>query len=425
MFDFACCAFDDNFGQNSGLLTNNNFFNLVKTCKKLYLIHTTKNKERILQDGYLYPSSGCLIGSIYLTPGFEQTNGSIRLHNLGAYYYTKEAPTAIKLKNLTSKPDIFIIEINLKKDEKVNISGVNYLKLGQLHFDIYNKLNYLLTNDEKKNLENITLKRIENAYTFLSSFLDYSQHTTETSKRDFLNLFISQIQHLPILGYVYFEALTKSMMLHQNDEISLLYKENGEFYNWHYKDLMSYLYPHFFSNFSLGTFTPHLNNILMFIQQNKIISSTDMFLNDFYSQLFKLSTDVLQFKNNTSLTLPQTFADLPSSLMPLAGHIIHRELRNFSRYPDFYFYFEQIKALEMWNFWNKQNVLIPFNGIIPKGEIGLNPAYVENIQYNIYEGVNFKEKNNFLYIEKGAETNLKIATRLVEQKHLFMRNSNG
>ena len=39
----------------------------------------------------------------------------------------------------------------------------------------------------------------------------------------------------------------------------------------------------------------------------------------------------------------------------------------------------------MWNYWNQMNIAIPFNGVIPKGEIGVNPGYA-NLKYRIYQG---------------------------------------
>ena len=74
------------------------------------------------------------------------------------------------------------------------------------------------------------------------------------------------------------------------------------------------------------------------------------------------------------------FNNLLDCTSPLVGHLIHRELRNFGRYPSLYFYFDQTKALQIWNYWNHMDIVIPFNGILPKGEIGINPAYPD-LQY--------------------------------------------
>ncbi len=77
------------------------------------------------------------------------------------------------------------------------------------------------------------------------------------------------------------------------------------------------------------------------------------------------------------------FDGLAAHLGPLLGHLIHRELRTFGRYPDFYFYFDQHKALQAWNYWNHMDIFAPFNGTMPKGEVGINPAYPD-LEYRVW-----------------------------------------
>ncbi|MFJ4428797.1 hypothetical protein [Streptomyces bobili] len=50
-------------------------------------------------------------------------------------------------------------------------------------------------------------------------------------------------------------------------------------------------------------------------------------------------------------------------------------MRILQRYPQLYLAFEQAKALRAWNYWNHHQIATPFNGFLPKGEIGVNPAY--------------------------------------------------
>ena len=422
MFREGCDLVDINQGCNSALLTNNSFFRLTRNQKKIYLIHTTKNKDRILADGFLYPSSGCLMGSVYLVPGMEQTDGTIRVHNLGAYYYQREAPLTLKLTNKSKNLSIFIIELIAPDDTKIGTMGVNYLKFGKLHLDIYKKLTYLLNTKERNCLEEITSKKILKSLDFLLNIADYEQRSSIGSKKKFFLALRKNVQNIPILGYVYFEALNKTMMLHQDDPMSKKYAELGEFYNWHYKDLMTYLYPYFFYNFNLGTFNPDFEKILGYISDNKLISHKDAFVEDFYAQVFRLVKEAINMPTSKISKRAVHVEDFSPDYEHLLGHMIHRELRNFDRYPNFYFYFDQIKALEMWNFWNQNHVIIPFNSIIPKGEIGLNPAHLNNFKYKIYDAENIHEKNGALFIEKGKVQQIQVATRLVDHRHLFLRN---
>ena len=116
-----------------------------------------------------------------------------------------------------------------------------------------------------------------------------------------------------------------------------------------------------------------------------------------------------------------SFDGLELFLKPLLGHLIHRELRTFGRYPHFYFYFDQSKALQIWNYWNQLKVIVPFNGIIPKGEIGINPAYPE-LKYKIYLGrvlAEGAEESSLVEIEK--ELGFKLVPRLIDPKFVNMR----
>jgi hypothetical protein len=112
------------------------------------------------------------------------------------------------------------------------------------------------------------------------------------------------------------------------------------------------------------------------------------------------------------------FDDLREIVGPLIGHLIHRELRSFGRYPDFYFYYDQHKALQAWNYWNHMDIIAPFNGTIPKGEIGVNPAYPD-LSYRIHRA----EVDERGLLHSAGRLDLTIAPRLVDIKYTLMRNS--
>lgn len=114
------------------------------------------------------------------------------------------------------------------------------------------------------------------------------------------------------------------------------------------------------------------------------------------------------------------YRGLSSILGPLVGHTIHRELRNFNRYSDFYFYFDQFKALSVWNYWNKMNIALPFNGPLQKGEIGINPAY-QNATYRIFSAKIDNKSDDYLVIDKEM-FDIEIAPRLIDLRHTAMRS---
>lgn len=415
-----------NSGRNASLLSNNSFFNLVRKNEEIYLVHVTKNKELIEKTGFLYPSGGCLLGSVYFTPGTKCDDGSIRLHNLGRYYYERECPNVIKNRKLKGQPSIYVFRLKCK-NRRNRIQPINYLKFGKMHYDIYNRLCYLLTNEEQKKLENIIYKKLTASLPFLQKIKTLKNSSNIKEKYNLLNLLIENVKNLPILGYVYFETLNKTLMLHQSDKISQKYYKKGEFYNWIYKDMMLYFYPDFFSKFNLGTFNVDFEEVKKYIIKNKLVDSINDFELDFFDQLFIFLSDILDINNSENIQflkkdLTKKIDQYPNHYHSLIGHMIHRELRDFKRYPDFYFYFDQIKALDMWNYWNKNDILIPYNGIIPKGEIGLNPAYLENLEYEVYEGIDYKVIDDFAYVKLGKKKNIKIAKKLVENKYTMMRN---
>ncbi|MBB2914257.1 hypothetical protein FHS43_005569 [Streptosporangium becharense] len=58
----------------------------------------------------------------------------------------------------------------------------------------------------------------------------------------------------------------------------------------------------------------------------------------------------------------------------LLGQGLFREMRSSGRYPQLFAVFEQSKALEVYSYWGTHKIPTPFNGTLPKGEIGVNPA---------------------------------------------------
>lgn len=412
---------------NGHLLQNNSLFRDLKNSKKFYLNHTTFNLNKILKSGILYSSGGCLIGSIYCTP-LTKTSSGLRLHNLSQYIYRKEAPKTTQNNGLENKIlDSLIIEIELGSNERNNLIGIDYLRLGKVHYSIYKDLEYLLSIKERAELEHITLRRIKNSCDFLSLTNNYFFNKKSVDETRFMQAFIKTIDQIPFLGYLYFEAVSEFLMLHQNCQYAKKYIDLDEFYNPGYKDLMFSLRPKLLENFTLKDFKPSVDYIYNFIIKHKLICNLDKnYLIQYLANRLIFLTNARLFNNLnipvTWHTLTWDFDNIVDVFKPLIGHLIHRELRSFGRYPDFYFYFDQLKALEVWNYWNQMNIAIPFNGVIPKGEIGVNPGYA-NLKYRIYQG-KITDNNGFDFIEPIRELKLKIVPRLIDLKFTFMRNKN-
>ena len=407
---------------NGSLLLDNCFFNDLRKCRKIYLAHTTYNLDSVLERGELYASGGCLVGSIYCVPLTKDRNG-LRLHNLGKYIREIEAP--LSSKKLKQKLDTIIFEIELSDNSRNNLIGTDYLRLGKIHFSIYKDLEYLLSSRERYDLYKVIVNRAKRSIDFLSLCYYNYVYKTEIDNDYFLRLYIDTIDNLPILGYIYFEVVSEYLMLFQDNESANRLKKQGEFFNDSYKNLMFGINSSLLDNFKLNSYKPTFKMIVEYLIKNSIFKelNANHFLEYLVKRLvFLCNLRLLNF-NSTSIDwhkMKWDFDNLVSVAEPLVGHLIHRELRTFGRYPHFYFYFDQNKALQIWNYWNHMDVAIPFNGIIPKGEVGINPAYPD-LKYRVYD-CTVTNINDSLYLNPTKELRINLVPKLVDLKFTFMRN---
>lgn len=65
-------------------MSDASLFDALTGDRTLYLLHVTHAAESMTRGGALYPSGGCLVGSIYGAP-LTQEPGGFRMHNLGEY----------------------------------------------------------------------------------------------------------------------------------------------------------------------------------------------------------------------------------------------------------------------------------------------------------------------------------------------------
>lgn len=405
--------------KNGLLLFENTFFDSLKHSDKIYVAHVTKNLKDINESRSIYPSAGCLVGSIYCVPVTKEEDGRLRVHNLGKYIYENE----LKFSDSGNEVSIILFELNIE-DQLRNLMGIDYLKLGALHLSLYEELKYLLSEDEIDFLEKKITKNIRKS----SVFLDYVTSVySENSKLDpacFFALLGDSVKNIPILGYIYFETIAEYLMLFSDDSQTKSLAEKGEFNNYLYKNLLYDLLPELKGGFNLSKFNIPINEISAYINKKRLISDfdTSQFERAIAERmifLFVSRTINLQENCNWKNIL-WDFDDLKKGAAALIGHMIHRELRSFGRYPDFYYYFDQIKALQVWNYWNNSKVIIPFNGCFPKGEIGINPAF-PFLKYKAYSTL-LKPEGDFLFIDRLNEIDLKIIPRLIDLRFTTLRN---
>lgn len=408
---------------NGRLLNDNSFFQTMRSKPdKVYILHVTRDIEKVISSSALYPSAGCLVGCIYGTQLFPEDKGVFRMHNLGEHILTKEAVFS------GGTPTPLIIEVSYSKtrDEPL-LAGLNYLKLGKIHHVIYENLRHLLSNDEQNELEAIISSKIKRSLDFISLCYFNDHNTPLISGREFISQINTHIPNLAILGYMFFEAISEYTMLHSTDQSSSTCTANKEFNNVIYKSFLMDVYKKIgkfkLSNFSL-TSDELEEKIVNLRQQGVTDIETDAFFDYIRDRVSHMVASLLLTDPSVEpawLDVTWDYNGFSTILKPLVGHAIHRELRNFNRYKDFYFYFDQLKALSAWNYWNKMNISLPFNGPLQKGEIGINPAF-QGAQYRIYLAAELENSSGHLVIDQELK-GIEIAPRLIDLRHTAMRSS--
>ena len=125
---------------NGDLYFQSRFLEDLRTSPKTSLGHVTYRLEDIRRDKAIYASGGCLVGSVYCFPMNRMDGQSFRLHNLGRYIYTQE--TAGRSPGTT--PDVLLFEIERGGKAHQDQVGIDYLRLGEIHYRLFMDLEHLL-----------------------------------------------------------------------------------------------------------------------------------------------------------------------------------------------------------------------------------------------------------------------------------------
>jgi hypothetical protein len=328
-----------------------------------------------------------------------------------------EAPRRSRASTTTHFVPI-IIEGELPPAARDNLLGVDYLRLGDIQLNIYRTLEYLMFPDERQELEEDVMRRIRTSISFLGSCQSDLRQAKAKSPRAFLSACADAIQLLPILGYFYFEALVEFILCHQACARSAFFHERDELYNANYKTLAYDLCPTLADNFDLAKFAPSPDQLMAYVNARPDwkLDSTQMveYLADRLA--FLVCARLIPDAVDLDLRKIEWRFDRVTEIMgPLVGHLIHRLLRTFHRSQLAYFFYDQSKAMQAWNYWNQNGIAVTFNGIIPKGEVGINPAFP--LAWKFYRG---RYENGA--VEKLMWLNLAVQPKLVDKKYTFMRS---
>ncbi|GAA3982904.1 hypothetical protein GCM10022384_34700 [Streptomyces marokkonensis] len=344
------------------LLAHNAMTRALADGRPIHLMHTTTALNAIRASGQLYASSGCLLAALYCAP-LTPTSAGLRPHNLGGYL-------------LQTKPHTRTLMIEITPTAPVPAMGIDYLRLGRVHLHTYLDHRSFLTEAEDAQLRGKALHQIRVAAPFLDVIL-----ANATGRRTPPGTFVDQLaaaaQDLPFLGYVYFEVLSEYLMLHSTSAETKTYAAAGEMNNHLYKRLAFSAVSGMDKLFDLSRFHPghqRLHDLIVGIEP-RLAPGAAQYTRGRLSHLFT-ALAVESGQDATSFSFrDQDFDGLTRTAPSLLGQTLFREMRILQRYPQLYLAFEQAKALRAWNYWNSHQIATPFNGFLPKGEIGVNPSY--------------------------------------------------
>lgn len=414
---FEKLGFADNCKNNKkNFLIRNRLFG-KENQEKIYFAHITTRENEIIKTSKIMCSSGCLVGSLFCIPAYKNNETEYSVHNLGKYIFQKEISL---FSENNHQPKILLIEIVNQKKTSKQIAGLNYLKLGNFHLKVYEDLKFLLNKDERNDIDTIALNMLENSKELIYLLKNFDKKNISNEFENFYNLYINTVINVPIFGYFLFEIISEFIVCNQNDDQTKKYSKLSEIYVGNFKNLIFKTVPSLTKNFDLGFFAPDLKLL------EKQINSLNLNLNEFKEFMVSSSKSYIEtylFNGgiNDVFFLKNKSLNEYNNICPhFVGHILHRIIRKINRYPDFHINFDTYKAIKIWNYWNRNEILIAFNSIIMKGEVGINPVSPD-LDYKIFKTKIIKNNEENLIFIKDIKLNIKITPQLIELNKLMMR----
>ncbi|MET8752232.1 hypothetical protein ABZW32_19335 [Streptomyces sp. NPDC004667] len=347
---------------NGWLIRHSAMTEALLSGQPLHLLHTTKDIDAIRTSRQLHVSTGCLVGALYCSPLATQRHG-LRPHNLGAYLVETKPST---------KPLVF----EVTPDAPIQPKGIDYLHLGAIHLRTYLRYQSFLTPAENDQLDRAVLTGLRSAGAFLDTALrNAAGHTTPAPA--FIDMLSDAVAGVPFLGYLYFEVLSEYLMLHSATPETKNYAQAGELNNRLYKRLAFAAVDSMGRLFDLARFGPRHHQLLQLIEdiEPALGPGASEYVRRRLSHLLA-RTALHPSQDAASVTFQGADLNTLQKAAPgLIGQMVFREIRYMDRYRHLYHCFEKSKALEAWDYWNSEGIPTPFNGILPKGEIGINPVY--------------------------------------------------
>lgn len=398
---------------NGSLIRNNSLFEALRTGEKDYLLlHITPSYELIRESGLLYPSGGSLGSTVYCVPAHD--DGTV--HNLINFILNYEIPQSHKVRGITGKrPQVLAISVAAESYRRANmeLAGLDHLLLGTLQSEIYE--DFLREADVKPAqqhaLEENICSRIRDNIAFLNLCTEYDLEALPAVS--FFELFSNLLRTSPFFGYLYFEVLVEYVALFQDDAATKALRGYGEFNNHNHKKMIFEVATHLLSSFKLIEFN---SPVLLFADYLQSKSDQGICIPHFEREHFLnfmkwRIAQVIRYKimQRTPITDRDSFQDLCQSHPSLIGQMIRTEIALSQELKSIAYVYDILRADAIRLFWNKNNILFPYNAIIPKGEVGINPSF-KGLDYRIYEA-SIDKAHNKVRLEK--ETGIRLAEELI------------
>ncbi|MGR6924205.1 hypothetical protein ACU635_58930 [[Actinomadura] parvosata] len=347
---------------NGWLLRSGSLLETLASGRPIYLMHTTTYLDAIRANRHLYQAAGCLVGALYCAPLTREPDG-LRPHNLGAWL-------------LKTKPHTRTIVFEVACDRPVPAKGIDYLRLGGVHLRTYLDHRAVLTTAEDDQLRRAAVQRVRRAASVLDLLLSCACGTDLPAK-SFLDRLAATVPAVPFLGYLYFEVVAEYLMLYSTSRQTKECAQAGEMNNRLYKDLAFAAVQTMGHLFDLALFRPDHDRLRQLIEQIEpgLAAGVAGYILRRLAHLFACVA-LAPSQDAAAVTFNQLTFDALAQVAPgLAGQMVFRLLRTSPRYPQLFPIFEQPKATAVSAYWNAHGIPTPFNGVIPKGEIGLNLAW--------------------------------------------------
>lgn len=278
---------------------------------------------------------------------------------------------------LETKQHLDVLVIELRPDAPVPAKGIDYLRLGRIHLAAYEEHRAFLTGAEDARLRTSAVERLRAASEFLDALLATACGRPSSPEGVFVDQLAAAVPLVPFLGYLYFEVLSEYLLLHSISAQTQTYAEAGELNNRLYKRLACAAVESMSRLFDLALFAPGHDQLTALIGKIEpaLAPGAASYVQRRLSHLFAC-TALDASQDAAAVSFKGTdFRALAHITPSLLGQMMFREMRAEPRYPQLYPVLEQAKALEAYGYWNREGIPAPFNGFLPKGEIGVNLAY--------------------------------------------------